>query len=146
MEGFKTRCFIDTNVLIDVLDQTRPHSCASSVIFQAAKSGLMEVFLSIQSILDASYILLEEKGQARSLFNSAIAGILTYVNIISPDTFELRNVLSRDKGDFEDDIIFEMADYKSCDFLITSDKSFINRYDAKVPVMMDPETFVSKMN
>ena len=146
MEGFKTRCFIDTNVLIDVLDQTRPQSCASSVIFQAAKSGLMEVFLSIQSILDASYILLEEKGQARSLFNSAIAGILTYVNIISPDTFELRNVLSRDKGDFEDDIIFEMADYKSCDFLITSDKSFINRYDAKVPVMMDPETFVSKMN
>lgn len=58
MAGSKFRAFLDTNVLLDVLcTNRRPSAEASATLFQAIRSGILEGFITTQSIIDAAYIL-----------------------------------------------------------------------------------------
>ena len=49
----KQRVFFDTNVLVDVLvGEIRPSHNASLQMFQAARAGLFEAFITTQSMID----------------------------------------------------------------------------------------------
>ena len=49
------------------------------------------------------------------------------------------------KGDLEDDVIFECADSKTCDFLITSDRLFAGFHKSASLEIIDPKDFVSRI-
>ena len=145
MEGFKLRCFLDTNVLLDSLVAGRPCTESSEIILQLAKNDQIEVFLSVQSILDAAYILSRSHHYSRDKFNTEVVKLMSYVNIISSDLSDLCGAIKHDKGDLEDDVIFECADSKTCDFLITSDRLFAGFHKSASLEIIDPKDFVSRI-
>ena len=145
MENNRLRCFLDTNVLIDSLVDGRPCTEQSHIILQLAKNGQIEVFLSFQSILDASYVLSRSGSFSRERFNGEVRKWMTYVNIVSPDFGDLSGAIRYEKGDFEDDVIFECADFKACDFLITSDREFRVLHESDVMEIIDPRDFVARL-
>lgn len=144
---FKYRVFLDTNVLLDtLLGNTRPAYVASTSILQAAKQGLLEVFITTQSIIDASYVCSRIPGYDDESFNNAIKELLSFANIDYINVFDLYRVLEARTGDFEDDAQFQHADSLGCDALITSDKAFRSSKRDTEMLFFSPEEFLARMS
>ena len=144
---FKYRVFLDTNVLLDaLLGNTRPAYVASTSILQAAKQGLLEVFITTQSIIDASYICSRIPDYNDNSFNNAVKELLSFANVDYINSFDLNRVLKARTGDFEDDAQFQHADFIECDALITSDKAFRNSKRETEMLFFSPEEFLAKMS
>lgn len=144
---FKYRVFLDTNVLLDaLLGNVRPAYVASTSILQAAKQGLLEVFITTQSIVDASYICSRIPDYNDDSFNNAVKELLSFANIGYISYFDLYRVLEARTGDFEDDAQFQHADSLGCDALITSDKVFRNSKRDTDMQFLSPEEFLAKMS
>ncbi|MBO4427824.1 MAG: PIN domain-containing protein [Bacteroidales bacterium] len=142
----KIRAFLDTNVLIDLLDEERPGAEDASVIFHAAKCGLIEIFLTTQSFIDAEYVASRAPGLDREkLFNSMLK-LMGYVNIGHIYWTDVRNAILNFTGDFEDDAQFSNASFEGCDVIITSDKKFLSRPATDGPTMLTPAQFVAKIS
>ncbi len=144
---FKYRVFLDTNVLLDtLLGNTRPAYVASTSILQAAKQGLLEVFITTQSIIDASYVCSRIPGYDDESFNNAIKELLSFANIDHINVFDLYRVLEARTGDFEDEAQFQHADFLGCDALITSDKAFRSSKRETEMLFFSPEEFLARMS
>ena len=123
----KSKVFIDTNVLMDVLLGNRPSSEASGIIFRTIKEGRMEGVITTQSLVDAAYSL-EKKGLH---FQDSFLKLFNFLNVETLDTFDLRHACIHGRGDFEDDAQYAKADEVSCDFFVTNDRKFRQRYETE---------------
>ena len=138
------RAVLDTNVLLDILiGESRPSFKASARILQAARDGKMELFLTTQSIIDASYIMSRTPGSSASGFDAAVSYLLDSINVESRDYFDLRRALRDRTDDFEDDVLFAYAEAKGGDAIITSDKGFARRRKDGDILFLTPEELVS---
>lgn len=147
MAGSKFRAFLDTNVLLDVLcTPKRPSAEASATIFQAIRSGILEGFITTQSIIDAAYIISRLSDRFdRDAFGGCILAMMNYLNINTIHILEIRDAILRGDGDLEDDSQFAHADALGCDAIITSDKSFRRRETDSGPQFFNPESFVARL-
>jgi len=142
----KIKAFLDTNVLLDVFCQeSRLSSEASATIIQAISSGYIEGEMSTQSFLDAIYIIC--RGKITPLLSRKMLQLMSYINIGTIDSFNLREAISADKGDFEDDALYACAYDGGCDVIITNDQDFIKKYKGEEqPIrFFTPEEFVAKL-
>ena len=147
MAGSKFRAFLDTNVLLDMLcAHGRPSAEASATIFQAIRSGILEGFITTQSIIDAAYIISRLSGYFdRNAFGECILAMSNYLNINAIHILEIRDAILRGDGDLEDDSQFAHADALGCDAIITSDRAFHRRKTDSGPQFFTPETFVARL-
>lgn len=140
----KTRVFLDTNVLVDVLmDESRPSYVSSVGIFQLARQHKLEAFLTTQSIIDASYIASKTPGKRSEFFREEILKLLNYINVEYIDSFDISDAIEIGGNDFEDDALFAHAESKGVDVLVTSDRKFIASHPATDMLVMTPEEFMS---
>ena len=142
----KTKVFIDTNVLLDVLsEERRSSSDASDLIFQAIKSGLLEGELSTQSFLDASYIIC--RGRNSALLSEKLLQLMDFINMGAIDSSNIREAIAASRGDFEDDAQYACAMDGGCDFFLTNDRTFIKKYEGeKQPIQFfTPEEFLARL-
>lgn len=123
----KSKVFLDTNVLMDVLLGNRPSSEASGIIFRAIKEGRMEGVITTQSLVDAANCL-EKKGL---FFQDSFLKLFNFLNVETLGTFDLRHACIHGRGDFEDDAQYAKADEVSCDFFVTNDRRFRQRYETE---------------
>ena len=136
------KVFLDTNVLIDVLSaEKRPSTDYSDRIFQEIRNFRLEGVLSIQSIVDASYVFRHDN-KSLSLFRDRILQIRNYVNLEPLDYFDLQDALLSGQSDFEDELQYNHADNVGCDFFITSDRKLNNRQPHRGMRICTPEEFV----
>lgn len=147
MGRFKYRAFLDTNILVDVLCAApRPSTEASQLIFEAVRSGILEGFITTQSILDAAYILSRlSEPYDRDRLGRSILQMSNYLNIESIHIFDIQDAILHAEGELEDDSLFARADALGCDAVITSDRGFRNREDGSGPEFFTPEDFVSRL-
>ena len=140
----KTRVFLDTNVLVDVLmDESRPSYACSIGIFQLARQHKLEAFLTTQSIIDASYIASKAPGKRSDFFREKILNLLKYINVEYIDSFDLTDAIKIGGNDFEDDALFAHAESKGVDVLVTSDRKFIASHPPTDMLVMTPEEFMA---
>ena len=139
----KSKVFIDTNVLMDVLLGNRPSSEASGIIFRAIKEGRLEGVITTQSLVDAAYSL-EKQGL---LFQDSFLKLFDFLNVETLDTVDLRHACIHGRGDFEDDALYAKAEETSCDFFVTNDRKFRQRYgtDEESIRFYTPEEMVREM-
>ena len=137
------RAFLDTNVLLDYLVEGRPSSLSSAIIWDAAKTNRIEVFVTTQSILDMAYIAL--KGEKGEIVKDFILWMANHINIRYIDSFDIINASKSDHSDFEDNAQLSRADMEGCDVFITNDRKILNRTDLQPLIVMTPEQFVDKM-
>ena len=139
----KSKVFIDTNVLMDVLIGSRPSSEASGIIFRAIKEGRMEGVITTQSLVDAAYCL-EKKGLR---FQDSFLKLFDFLNVETLDTIDLWHACIHGRGDFEDDAQYSKAEETSCDFFVTNDRKFRQRYETEEESIRfySPEEMVREM-
>lgn len=139
------KAFLDTNVLMDVLQKGRPSSYSSQMIFQAVWDRKIEAVLTTQSIVDSSY--LAQKAGLQKVFFDMVNKCCDYINIEQLNSFDIRFACRNYTGDFEDDSLFYRAIDCNCDVFVTSDKKLRETYQGKHKNLriMSPEEFVSNM-
>lgn len=141
----RIKAFLDTNVLMDVLQKGRPSSYSSQVIFQAVWDRRIEAVLTTQSIVDSSY--LAQKAGLQKVFFDMVDKCCDHINIDQLNSFDIRFACRNYTGDFEDDSLFYRAIDCNCDVFVTSDKKFRDTYQGKQKNLriMSPEEFVARM-
>ena len=136
------KVFLDTNVLIDVLSSEKRHSTEySDRIFLELRNNRIEGVITVQSIVDASYIFRHDNASL-DLFRDRILQIRNYVNLESLDYSDLQDALISGQSDFEDELQCYHADSAGCDFFITSDRKLKNRHTKTGMRFCTPEEFV----
>ena len=141
------KAFIDTNVLIDILIPGRQNASEASAIFFFSRTGLLELCLSTQSIIDAAYVTSRSPGFDIDRFRAVICDLMTFVNVHGISHFSLRSALEEENiGDMEDCAQAFFAGEHYCDVIISSDKNFpLPRKMKNIPVMTSRE-FISHLN
>lgn len=135
------RVYIDTNILLDYLLPERERYEEAITIFEMGKEGLIELYLSSQSMLDALYSARKSPHFPR--IKKALFAISRIVNIVSIGFIETTKALKSGESDLEDVAQILTADGENCDLIITNDKQF-PLYPADWPFMrMTSKEFVS---
>ena len=76
------RAFLDTNILIDFIDKGRPSATSSAILWEAARSHKIEVFVTTQSILDMFYIVSDTLKDREAAYQF-ITWMLNHINVES---------------------------------------------------------------
>lgn len=111
------RVFLDTNIIIDLLDNSRKGCMSAALIFEAAKEGFLDVCVSAQSITDCAYIA---RKKPLVVFRSAISRILPFVDVLPLTKDHLAKASSASCPDFEEAALIACAEENLCDVIITS--------------------------
>ncbi len=114
--------FVDTNVLLDILLDTRPSHKDSSFIMDMAEKGDVDAMVSTQSIVDASYVYLQKSKLPLEQFEYAVWELLSRVKATAISEDNIKRALLTHMEDFEDAAQLDCAMDAKCDVIISSDK------------------------
>lgn len=120
------KLFLDTNVLLDILMDSRQYHLESATILQLGEKGIAQLVISTQSILDAAYVFTQKDKASIDTFKKAIRFILTVTTIAAIDENNIKAALRSTIDDFEDSAQIDCAKDAECDFMISSDKKWRN--------------------
>ena len=103
----------------------------------------MEGVITTQSLVDAAYCL-EKKGMH---FQDSFLKLFNFLDVETLDTFDLKHACIQGRGDFEDDAQYSKAEEVSCDFFVTNDRKFRQRYGTEEESIRfyTPEEMVREM-
>jgi|BioPla2DNA2_1021312.scaffolds.fasta_scaffold04796_6 predicted nucleic acid-binding protein len=127
--------FLDTNVVLDILDDTRPFAKEGLLIFQAAEERQFRIVLTSQSVVDSAYIM---RGHPLEQFKKSLKKIVE-VGVILPITdMEILRALKSDCPDFEDALQIACAESNTVNILVTNNKKDFERF-TDLPVYTSKE-------
>ncbi|MCY3966358.1 MAG: PIN domain-containing protein [Acidobacteria bacterium] len=101
---------LDTDVLIDVALDRRPHSEASTELLERIERSSRRVFVAWHSLSNFYYLVTSERG-ARDA-RDFIAELIRFVAVAPADTATLRYAISVPMTDFED--AMQVAAARAC--------------------------------
>lgn len=134
------RVFVDTNVLVDLLDNSRECFIQSATIFEAAKEGYLDVCISSQSVTDCAYIA---RKKPQGIFKNAICRILPFVDVLPIKKEHLSMAVSSACPDFEDAAQIACAEDSLCEVIVTSNIAHFSPYT--ILTVLSPKEFVKKV-
>lgn len=133
---------LDTNVLIDYIDISRPeHANAVAAVHLAASMGI-RMIAPTGSYKDAYYILrrvLKSEPTARKLISHLIDA--DYIKPVDLKARYLRPALAPNEPDFEDGLIRQTAESEAADLILTRD---MNAFDTSPVRPMSPLAFTKE--
>lgn len=138
------KVFLDTNILLDVLNASRPCWAESSAIVEIIKCSDIEAVVTTQSIVDAYYIA-PKHGSDRATIDSFISWLTIHFNVRYISDFDVRSALCSCNPDFEDAVQVACADAEGCDVFLTGDKTILSSEWNTSMLFMSPQQFVDKM-
>lgn len=116
------RVYLDTNILVDVLQESRENNMDSTTILQVAKAGYISAVISTQSILDTCYVSVDVSKTPLNEFKAALNEILAVAEVVSISERDVRSAILSSNEDFEDASQIECAVSSGCDCIISSDR------------------------
>lgn len=138
------RIFIDTNIILDMLEPTRTGSEYTMMLFEQARKRILELFVTTQSIID-SYYIGSKMGCSRQEIDTLITWILTHANVRAIDSADVKRAVESGVDDIEDEAQVYLADDSGCNFFITKDKGLLKREQFEGISFKTPEQLVGYM-
>ena len=127
----KTRLFLDTNVIIDLLGERDPYYLEIAKITTLADLNEIELVVSALSYSTVYYIL--SKYDSNENVKNKLRKFKILANISDLNTEVIEKNLSSNFKDFEDGLQYHCAIQSACNILITRNhKDFKN---SQIPVM-----------
>lgn len=130
------RILLDNNVIIDIIQETRPLHKVASLIMDDITTGKYEGVIASKSVSDVSYIYIQdaehrhpdETRRERAKRIRSLIHDLVVVLDVAPITKEnILEAIDSSVDDLEDAIIASAAETTSADLIITSNiKDFVN--------------------
>ncbi len=129
------RVLIDTNVVLDFLQEREPFVENAARLFELIDAGDIEGVIAATTITNIYYIVRKAAGAV--VAQEAIAKILTDLNICAVDRDVLEQAIRLNFRDFEDAVQYVCGIVHNVDAIITRDASgFVS---AKIPVILPEE-------
>lgn len=132
------RVLIDTNVVLDLLQEREPFVENAARLFERIDAGEIEGFITATIITNIYYII--RKAAGKVVAQDAISQILLDLNICAVDLKVLKRALALNFEDFEDAVQYACAVVHNLDAIVTRDVSgFLH---SQIPVVL-PENLDS---
>jgi predicted nucleic acid-binding protein len=126
------RVLIDTNVVLDFLQEREPFVENAARLFERIDVGEIEGFITATTITNIYCIVRRTAG--RAVAQDAITQVLSDLNICAVDLEVLEQALALNFEDFEDAVQYACAIVYGVDAIVTRDASgFTN---AEIPVVL----------
>lgn len=110
--------FVDTNIIIDLLADRKPHSKFATYIFALAENKKIQLYTSSHAIATVHYML--KKYTEEKIVRNILLSLLDFIAVIPIDGYIIKNGLSSTHKDFEDAIqILAASSVKQIDGIIT---------------------------
>ncbi len=113
------QALVDTNVVLDVLLDRKPHVEGSAAVWAAVETGLAKGLLAAHAITTIHYLVQKELGTARA--KRTISSILRVFDVAASDGAILQEALRLSLPDFEDSVTAAAAQFAGCEFIVTRD-------------------------
>ena len=126
------RLFLDTNILLDVLNENRDNHIDSATILKLAKEGYEDLVLSSQSVLDTYYLYSVSEKRPLEDFKCFLNELLPIVEVAAIGEENLREAIRSSNKDFEDASQIACAISSGCDCIISSDARMKRESQIKV--------------
>jgi predicted nucleic acid-binding protein len=128
------KIFLDTNIILDILDRERTFSMESEVLFKYIEKGTLLAYFSESVITTTDYILTKKFANAQRV--NVLTDLLKVVTVIGCSNSIVQNALLKNENDVEDAILYELAFSQKSDYFITNDKQALKTLATKkLPVI-----------
>lgn len=114
-----TRVLVDTNVILDVLLDRRPHVEASAAVWAAIETGAAEGLVAAHAVTTIYYLMQKALGTARA--KRSMTAILSVFIVAPVDGSVIGEALRSPLTDFEDAVTAAAAARAACDYIVTRD-------------------------
>ncbi len=112
------RVFLDTNVLIDYIDN-RAGADDAELIFACGFSGEVKLYASSLTFANMAYII---KNRTQEEKYNALALMASIVEILPLGKSEVMSAIAQPVKDFEDMLQYQCAKSAICDYIVTNDR------------------------
>lgn len=112
------KILIDTNVIIDVLNNREPFADNSSAVLKLCESNNIKGFITATTITDIYYVLRKNINDKSSLYN-AIEKLISIVEICDVTKHNIVAAIKERQSDFEDAIQSDCASSIGASYIVT---------------------------
>ena len=112
-----TKVLLDTNVILDVLLERKPHTAASAAVWAAIETGKAEGLLAAHAVAAVHYLVSRERG--RAIGERTLSSILKVLGVAPVDSNVIRDAIALGWPDFEDAVTAATAAQAGCHFIVT---------------------------
>lgn len=134
------RIFLDTNVLIDYIDN-RPGAEAAQQIFEEANSGRIILLASTLTFANFAYVVKRHHSQEEVY--STLNEMEKRVEALPMDRQQLRSAINFPSKDFEDMLQYQCALAGNCDIIVTRNIKDFSEFSI-IPLMTS-ERFIESL-
>jgi predicted nucleic acid-binding protein len=112
------KVFVDTNIIIDILDRRQPFFEDSYKLIQLAVQGKLEAFMGAGAVTDVYYIISRSLHDAEKA-KEKIIGLTALVGLCDTTTGDINAALTFPIDDFEDAVVTATARRERADYIVT---------------------------
>ena len=134
------RVFLDTNILLDIIEGRQQFLLASSNVFDLGIKGQIEMFATPLTFANCVYTARKNVGYEQAI--SGLRSLKSYVKIAVMDDVQVTEALGSDMPDFEDMLQYKAAVSAKCDVIITRDKK--RHFPSNGIPVLSPEDFLNE--
>jgi predicted nucleic acid-binding protein len=113
------RILFDTNVVLDVLLDRKPHAEASAAVWERAETGAVEGLLAAHAVTTIYYLVRKEMGAAKA--RRIVAALLKVFAVAGVDNAVIHEALQLSFAAFEDAVTAATARSAGCELIVTRD-------------------------
>ena len=114
------KVFLDTNVIIDYFDCEREHYLPTTILFDLAMKGKLELVVCAQSFITAFYLL--GKYYPKDELYANMRSLYKLCGVSPVDASLIEQALALESIDFEDTVQYLSATTTNADIIVTRDK------------------------
>jgi predicted nucleic acid-binding protein len=111
------KALLDVNVLLDVVQNRRPHYAGSAAVLSAARMGEFAALIPLHAFTTVFYLV--EKASSTSVANQTIDWLLQHFDVPAVDKGVLLRARTIPLKDFEDAVVASVAEKYSCEYIVS---------------------------
>ncbi|MBW7907696.1 MAG: PIN domain-containing protein [Kiritimatiellae bacterium] len=134
------KALLDTNIVLDVLLDRKPHSAESAEVFRLIELGRVEGLLCATTITTLDYLL--SQSMKRSDARKLLTQLLRLFEVASVNRAVIEDALVSRMHNFEDAVLDHAAQVSGADVIVTRNSKDFIHCKSKV---MDPRQFLVLM-
>jgi predicted nucleic acid-binding protein len=135
------RVFVDTNIILDLLADRKPHSKFAVALFEKAEDQQVKLYVSSHSLATTYYLLKKHIDEKK--LKTILLELLEFVTVIAIDGHVIRRGLKSVHRDFEDAIqIIAATSVDKMDCIVT--RNLRDFKESEIPVF-SPDNMVDRI-
>lgn len=134
------KIFLDTNILIDLLDKQRPQHISAVELIDKVEAGYCFAFVTESVLNTMAYLIRKDYTTAKLI--PLLNHLLSFTEVIGINTLTYKNGLQIAVNDIEDAILYAAALEKKLDFFVTNNTRDFKKIESKLLPVIQAKDFL----